>query len=89
MVPYKAPDIETSIKLVGRSAKQEKQSQALNRLKVVYGLLAYKLAHEKPAVLLSTPSHASPIAFFKFVYSPSSREGVAAGAGSSSDMTVF
>ena len=49
-VPYKAPDIETSIKSVGRSAKQEKQSQALNRLKVVYGLLAYKLAHEKPAI---------------------------------------
>jgi len=49
-VPYKAPDIETSIKLVGRSAKQEKQDEALRRLKVVYGLLAYKLAHEKPAI---------------------------------------
>ena len=49
-VPYKAPDIETSIKLVGRSAKQEKQSQALNRLEVVYGLLAYNLAHQKPAI---------------------------------------
>ena len=49
-VPYKAPDIETSIKLVGRSAKQERQDGALRRLKVVYGLLAYKLAHEKPAI---------------------------------------
>ena len=42
-----------------------------------------------PGTLLSPPSRASPIASFKIVYSPSSREGVAAGAGSSSAMTVF
>ena len=52
-VPYKAADIKTSIKLVGRSAKQERQDGALRRLKVVYGLLAYKLAHEKPAIKTS------------------------------------
>ena len=48
-VPYRAPDIETGIE-EGLSPEQEAQSQALNRLKLVYGHLAYILAHENPAV---------------------------------------